>query len=76
MRGGIYFMKAGRTICLIVVGILFAVAGCASLRPPAPEAAALAHSDDQVIPPTGHSIEADVISLIALPFFPGVSCPQ
>ncbi len=69
-------MKAGRIVWLILVGIIFAVTGCAYLRPPAPEAAVLTHADNQVIPSAGHSIEADEISLMAIPFFPGVSWPQ
>jgi len=66
-------MKIRKAASLVATVVVLATTGCAYFRPAASDRMALTQDDNGAVPPTGHTMESDVLSLLALPFFPGTS---
>ena len=62
-------MKIRKEASLVVAVVVLTSAGCAYFRPTAPDRMLLTQENNGVVPPTGHTIESDTLSLLALPFF-------
>jgi hypothetical protein len=62
-------MKIRKAASLVVAVVVLTTTGCAYFRPTAPDRATLTQGDNGAVPPTGHTIESDTLSLLALPFF-------